>query len=199
MQAEFTPNLETVMQVVSVIMDDKAAREFLCRHFPDYAPMFRKQEEGGYELINTAGFMQSLTKEDFIVYIMASCGGVKKSRLVEKIGELAERSLQKLTTAGMIEVKEDLVLNKVRNTYFANNVDETLHLMGLALAVYDRERVNARGSHYVILAEKLNQDGFEAAHSAMAECRRRLQEIFLDPKYNGDRLYINVLSASFLD
>ncbi|MBC7661214.1 MAG: hypothetical protein H7249_16070 [Chitinophagaceae bacterium] len=198
MQAEFTPNLETVMQVVSVILDDKQGRSLLCRHFPDFAPIFKKQEDVGYRMLNMAGLLQTLTKEEFMVFNLASGQGVSRTRLHEKLGQQADIAILRLTAADLIETHGDVVKTKIKNVSFAN-LEEVLHHMGLAIQCFDRDKVNDAGSHYGIFSERLNQEGIEAASLAMVELKKRLVEVFTDPKYFGDRLYINVLSSSYMD
>ncbi len=198
MQAEFTPNLETVMQVVSVILDDKQGRLFLCKHFPDFAPIFKKQEEVGYRMLNMAGLLQTLTKEEFMVFNLASGQGVALARLHEKLGQQADFAIQRLTAADLIEVNEGMVKTKIKNVSFAN-LEEVLHHMSLAIQCYDREKVNDYGSNYGIFSDRLNDEGIEAANLAILEAKKKLVEVFTDPKYFGDRLYISVLSSSFMD
>lgn len=198
MQAEFTPNLETVMQVVSVILDDKAGRDFLCRHFPDFAPIFRKQEEAGYRMLNMAGLLQTFTKEEFIVFHLASGQGVSMERLHEKLGQQADLAVARLTAADLVEVKDKQVTTKIKNVNFAN-LDEVLHHMSLAIEVFDREKVNDFGSHYGLFSERLNAEGIEAANMAIWDCKKRLVEVYTDPQFFGDRLYLSVLSSSFME
>lgn len=198
MQAEFTPNLETVMQVISVILDDKTGRDFLCRHFPDFAPIFRKQEEAGYRMLNMAGLLQTFTKEEFIVFNLANGQGVTMARLHEKLGQQADFAVQRLLTADLIELKDQHVTTKIKNVNFAN-LDEVLHHMSLAVQVFDREKVNDFGSHYGIFSERLNTEGIEAANQAIWECKKRLVEVYTDPRFFGQKLYLSVLSSSFME
>lgn len=198
MQAEFTPNLETVMQVVSVIMDDKQGRIFLCRHFPDFAPIFKKQEEVGYRMLNMAGLLQTLSKEEFMVFNLASGKGVSLQRLHQKLGQQADFAIQRLTAADLIEVHGEMVRTKIKNVSFTN-IEEVLHHMSLAISCFDRDKVNDYGSQYGIFSDRLNQEGLEAANAAILEAKKRLVEVFTDPKYFGDQLYLCVLSSSFMD
>ncbi|MES2743792.1 MAG: hypothetical protein V4655_00135 [Bdellovibrionota bacterium] len=198
MQAEFTPNLETVMQVVSIILDDKQGRVFLCRHFPDFAPIFKKQEEVGYRMLNLAGLLQTLTKEEFMVFNLASGQGVTMARLHQKLGQQADFAIARLTAADLIEVQGEVVKTKIKNVSLTN-IEEVLHHMTLAISCFDRERVNDYGSQYGIFSDRLNQEGIEAAHTAMLEAKKKLVEVFTDPKYFGDELYITVLSSSYMD
>lgn len=198
MQAEFTPNLETVMQVVSVILDDKHGRQFLCRHFPDFAPIFKKQEEVGYRMLNMAGLLQTLTKEEFIVFNLASGQGVPLQRLREKLGQQADFAIQRLAAADLIETQGEIVRTKIKNVSFTN-IEEVLHHMSLAIDCFDRDKVNNYGSQYGIFSDRLNQEGLEAANAAIQEAKKRLVEVYTDPKYFGDQLYISVLSSSFMD
>lgn len=199
MQAEFSPNLETVMQVVSVILDQKHATEFLCRHFPDFAPLFRRQDDNGYQLLNVSGIAESFTKEDFIIFHMAAGNkGTTRQRIREKLGEAAERSLTRLTAADLIEINGERVQSKCSNMSLTS-IEAVLHQMSLAIQLFDRERINEPGSTYGLFSERLNSSGVEAASLALLECRKKLVEIYTDPDYLGDRLFYSVLASSSLD
>lgn len=199
MQAEFSPNLETVMQVVSVVLDQKQATEFLCRHFPDFAPLFRRQDESGYQLVNVSGLAETFTREDFLIFNMASGhNGTTKQRIREKLGEAGERSLNRLLGSDLITVEGDAIRAKVGNMSLTS-LEAVVHHMSLAIQSFDRERLNEGGSTYGLFSERLNAPGIEAASQALIECRKKLLEIFTNPDYLGDRLFYSVLASSYLD
>lgn len=199
MQAEFSPNLETVLQVVSVILDHKQATDFLCRHFPDFAPLFRRQDESGYQLVNVSGLAETFSREDFIVFHMASGHkGTTLARIRAKLGESGERSLQRLQQSDLLEVDGERVRAKISNMSLTS-VEAVVHHMALAIQSFDRERINDVGSTYGLFSEQLNAAGIEAAGVALLECRKKLLEIFTNPDYLGDRLFYSVLASSFLD
>ncbi len=198
MQAEFTPNLQTVMQVVSVIMDDKEGRNFLCRHFPDFAPIFKKQEEVGYRMVNLSGLLQGLNRVEFMVLNLAIGEGITLQKLQQKFGEQADAAIQRLVAGELIEVSDECVKTKDKNITFTN-IDEVLHYMSLAVQCFNREKVNSYGSHYAIFSERLNDEGMQAANAAVLEAKQKLMEIFCDPKYFGSQPYVAQLSSCVLD
>lgn len=198
-QGEMTPSLQTVMQLAPVLLEQTPAQQFVAKHFPEVGKLYRFGDGGGYQVAEGHMAYTSFTKEEFIIFGLATReGGIRRSRLVEKLGESAYSAIDRLLGHELI-VETDGVLKTRDENPYVPGLDGVLHLIRLAIDCFDKDKELDYGTYYMMFTSGLNDDGIKAAHRVMNEAEKKLLTVFNEPSFKGQKVLYYTLLSSYLE
>jgi len=202
-QGEVEPSLKVVMLLLPVIMpkekEGDRASKLLLEHFPETGYWIKAADDAGIEPLPEVGLLENFSREDFIVLSMGATSlGTTKERILAKLGEKAQESLDKLLAAGvLLEDNGRVVASKKKFRVLGH--EKVLREIGWLAEMFDFKLLDKWGSMYSIKTEGLSDEALKKGQRIMIDASDKLTELFSDPSNHGENVMGYALFSTFID
>jgi len=188
-------NLQSLLQLASVIMSPEETRQAV----HDFFPEARLGLERPFRFFPNEKLDPIATKEAMLA-VALSCpdGGIDGKELEAIMGTRASRCIQSLIDAEILCRQEERV--KLTADYFFDpNPERVLRWMGYVLDLFDRERSDQVGSFTSLRIEGLNDKGIERLQEVMTLAEKSIQTILDDKNCRGSQSVATVVVSTVLN
>ncbi len=188
-------NLQSLLQLASVIMSPEDTRQAV----QDFFPEARLGMERPFRFYPNEK-LDPITTKEALLAVALSCpqAGIDASELEAIIGTRSSRCIQSLIEAEIL-CRQDEKLKLAADYFFDPNPERVLRWMGYVLDLIDRERSDQIGNFTSLRIEGLNDKGIERLQEVMSSTEKSIQSILDDKTCRGIQSVATVLASTVLN
>ncbi|MCX6129987.1 MAG: hypothetical protein NTX25_13110 [Proteobacteria bacterium] len=188
-------NLQSLLQLASVILSPEETRQTL----QDYFPEARLGLERPFRFFPNEK-NNPISSKEALLAVALSCpdDGIEQAELEAIIGTRSFRCIQSLVDAEIL-CRQDTKLKLASDYFFDPNPERILRWMGYILELFDCERADKVGNFTSLRIEGLNDRGIQKLHEVMTEAESAIQEILNDKNCRGVQSVATALVSAVLN
>lgn len=185
-------NLQSLLQLASVIMNPDETRQAIEDYFPDA----RIGLERPFRFYPNEK-ADPITSREALLLVALVCPdeGIAYSELEAIVGSRGLRSLASLIDAEIICRQGDR-LKLASHYFFDPNPERVLRWIEYVLELFDRERADQLGNFSSLRIEGLNEKGVEKIQAILSEAEASIHEVLEDKASRGNQSVATVLVST---
>lgn len=188
-------NLQSLLQLASVIMSPDETRQAV----QDFFPEARLGLERPFRFFPNEK-LDPITSKDALLAVALSCPdeGIDGKELETIMGTRAVRCVQALIDAEIL-CRQEKKLKLAADYIFEPNPERVLRWMSYVLELFDRERSDQIGNFTSLRLEGLNDKGIERLQEVMTLAEKSILAILDDKNCRGTQSVATVLVSTVLN
>lgn len=195
-QRESEPTLNNVVSILSIVATGDEARGLLQKYYPELAQIIGPTLDRAS--LDEALELDHFTPDHFLILTLASIeAGVSIEEIKDRSGKRGLDVLFELEGLGAVERLRDRFVTREKALKIVSS-DRVLESISHLCQLFDRQRIDSRGSLYRIKTEGLSRDAVLKVYAILYEASEAIQKVIDDPLNRGEYVLGVGMVSTFL-